>query len=181
MSVDLADLTDSLKREVSPPGTDLYPDATDEEWEGHLRDAFWQGKMFGAFANFEENAAENSGGDSSFGEGIVTPVGAELGYDTSDDMVPELRQLVVLYAGYRVTLTSFQNVKAGFRTKAGPVEYEVQKSATLLKGVLDAIKEKIDTALAMLSDNYSINYTVLDATIQRTYAMEAGTTWFVNH
>lgn len=179
MAVDLNDLIDSLKREVNPPGVNLYPDAGYTDWSGHLRDAFWQARLFGTLTDWEENAAAR-GGPSAFSEGIVTPNDAEEDYDTDDDMMPDLQQLVVLYAGYRVTLSSLQNVKATFRAKAGPVEYETQKSASLLKSVLDAIKQKIDAALSNLSDYGTVDVEVLDGMIQRTYAMENDETWFVN-
>jgi len=36
MAIDLGDLVESLQREVSPPGTNLFPDAVDDEYFGHL-------------------------------------------------------------------------------------------------------------------------------------------------
>lgn len=184
MTVDLNDLTDSLKREVNPPGTNLYPNATTSTYVGHLRDAFWEAKLFGMMDDWVEDAAAH-GGPTEFGEAIVTPTGALLGYDTpsgfaASDMPRERQQLIVLYAGYRIVLTAFQNLKSAAKYKAGPVEYETQQSAQVLKGVLDAIRERIHLAIQTISTNAgATSVTVFDAVIERQYTTAVGDNWWV--
>jgi hypothetical protein len=127
MAVDLADLVESLKREVSPPGGDTFPDATQDNYLGSLTDAFWEIRLFGMLAGFEENAAAR-GGPASFTEGIVTPTGVTedyddpFGYINGQDLSRELQQLIVLWAGYKIVLTRFGVLQSVFRAKAGPVE-----------------------------------------------------------
>lgn len=175
--VDLEDLVGSLQREVSPPGDDLYPDAVTTDWTGQLRDAFWQARLFGALGGYEENAAAR-GGPVAHDENKITPLDAELGYDTDDDLAPELQHLIVLYAGYRIVLAKMQNTNTAFEAEAGPTRYAIQKSATLLNNVLDAIKAKIDTALSNLSDYVGVDAWVGSLLQQRNDGMGNGEIWF---
>jgi len=194
VAVDLADLVEPLKREVNSPGSETFPNATDDDWIGHLTDAFWELRLFGMLEGFEENAAAR-GGPPSFTEAIVTPVGVEEGYDQlatplpgvpdpgylpGTDLSRDMQQLIVLWAGYKIILTRFSTLQSVFRAKAGPVEYEVQQAATVLKSLLDALKARIDAIMRQLSSwNVGNDVTVLDSVIERSYAQATGETWWV--
>lgn len=185
MAVDLFELVEPLKREVNPPGSDLYPDATDDSWLGSLTDAFWEIRLYGMLDGYEENAAAR-GGPEEFGEGKVTPVGVLADYDDPSgyaagvDLPRELQQLVVLWAGYKVVLTNLGTLKSQFRAKAGPVEYETQQSATLLKALLDALKARIDDIIGNLSTyRQGAGVALFDSVIDRTYSQAVGDTWWV--
>jgi hypothetical protein len=189
MSVNLDDLTDTLIARMSPPGTDLYPNSTPSQWFDRLVLSFWEVRLHGMLDTYEEDAASR-GGPESFGEGIVTPINAPEGYDggggsfSTDpswpDLSRDLQQLVVLWAAWQVTLVQFQNVKAAFTAKAGPVEYSESTSATILKGVLDALKEDIDRILYNLSSfGLSQNVQEFDAFIERDYNQHTGDAWWV--
>lgn len=161
MAVDLGDLIESLQREVNPPGTNLYPNATDDDYLGHLQDAFWEARLHGMLSDWTES------------DGLVTPISG------TTDIGRDYQQLVVMYAGYRIVLTQFQNLKSMFRAKAGPVEFETQQQATVLKAVLDAIRSRINLVLSRLSDVGVSTATVFDAVIERSYSTAANDTWWV--
>lgn len=185
MAVDLNDLVDNFQREVSPPGTDLYPDATDASWTGGLTDAFWEIRLYGFLAGFEEDAASR-GGPVDFSEGIVTPIGAIDGYDDptgyaiGQDLPRDLQQLIVLWAGWKVVLNKMTDLSSMFRAKAGPVEFEVQHAASVLKTILDQLKAKIDFITKNLS-TYGVgtNVVAFDSVIESTYSIVTGTSWWV--
>lgn len=186
MTVDLIDLVEPLKREVNPPGTDLFPDATDDEWGGALSDAFWEVRLYGFLPSWEENVAAR-GGWATFTEGIVTPIGVvddtyddPTGFSTEQDLPRELQQLVVLWAAYKIVLNRMASLNTVFRTKAGPVEYETQQAATVLKAVLDALKARIDLVLETLPQAAD-SAMVFDAMIERSYSQAVGETWWVNY
>ena len=161
MAVDLGDLIESLQREVNPPGTNLYPNATDDDYLGHLQDAFWEARLHGMLSDWTES------------DGLVTPISG------TTDIGRDYQQLVVMYAGYRIVLTQFQNLKSMFRAKAGPVEFETQQQATVLKAVLDAIRSRINLVLSRLSDVGVSTATVFDAVIERSYSTAANDTLWV--
>lgn len=184
MAVDLIDLVEPLRREVNPPGSDLFPDSTEDDWLGSLTDAFWELRLHALLAGFEENAAAR-GGPTEFGQGKVTPVGVDATYDDPNGFSPtqdlgrELQQLIVLWAGYKVTLARLGALNTVFRAKAGPVEYETQQAASVLKGLLDTLKARIDFILNDLRDANSSSIAVFDALIERSYLMAENETWWV--
>ena len=184
MAVDLSDLVPSLKREVSPPGGNLYPNATGGDWLGHLSDAFWEARLMGLMVGFEENANAR-GGDASFGEGIITPLNAIVGYDEpngfdpNSDLTQDYQFLCVIFAGYRITLTHFQNLSSTFKAVAGPVSIEQDMAASVLKGILDNLKDRMDHILYNLSIYGHANVVAFDSMIERTYSQAVYDTWYV--
>lgn len=161
MAVDLRGLVESLQREISPPGTDLYPNAEEDELAGHLSDAFWEARLNGLFVGYTES------------DGLVTPTSGTIEFPR------ELQQAVILYAGYRILLSSLQNVNTSFVAKAGPVSFEQAKSAQTLRDVLAAVRDRIKLLLENLSSYGGTNVLVFDAVIERQYATVAGETWYV--
>lgn len=166
MAVDITELIPSLVRELSPPGTNLYPNATDDEWTGYLQDAFWEARLQGLLSGYTLD--END--DTS-----IVP------HSGTTDLGRDSQQLLVLFAGYRITLTQYQNVNSGFRAKAGPVEFEQQKSAITLKALLDAIMARIKAIVSVLpTDVVPSGYAAaFEGYIERTYAIAVGDQWFV--
>ena len=126
MTVDLGDLVEVLQREVSPPGTNLFPNATDDEFLGNLQDAFWEAKLFNFFGLYVE------------ADGVVS---ASSG---GSDMSRTDQQLIVLFAGARILRNGLRNINTAFKASAGSVSYEVQKSAQLLRDLLADIRSRID-------------------------------------
>jgi hypothetical protein len=147
MSVDLGELIEPLRREVSQPGaeTSTFPDATDDSYFGHLQDAFWETVL-------------------------VTPLDVD-----DDDLGRDLQQLVVLYAGIRIIRNQLLAMNTLFRAKAGPVEYETQKSAQVLKGILDELKYRRDFVLARLAEVGDVDVYYIDAVLERDDGLSYGT------
>lgn len=135
MAVDLSDLVEALKREVSPPGDDLFPDAGDEEYLGHLMDAFWETMLDGLISGYTVDD-----------DGMLTPVSG------TTDLSRELQQIIVFYAGVRIVRNHLRNMNTVQRSKAGPVEFEIEKSANTLRDLLKELKDRRNLLLNRLSD-----------------------------
>lgn len=142
MAVSLSDLVPSLLREVQTPGTDTYPTATIEDWQGYLSDAFWEVALLGIInpTEFTEAAFQ------------ITPVTAG-----GSDLGREYQQLLVLWAGARVVSGKILEYNSSFRAHAGPVEYEVQKAASVLTAILERIQKRLDDILEHLPNNVNTN------------------------
>ena len=184
MAVDLFELVEPLRREVNPPGSDLFPDSTDDNWVGSLTDAFWEIRLHSLLDGFEENAASR-GGPAAFSEAIVTPIGVADdtyddpdGYDPDSDLSRELQQLIVLWAGWKIMLARMSSLNSLNRAKAGPVEYETQQAASVLKTLLDQFKARIDFILDALANSGS-STVVFDALVERSWSQALGDTWWV--
>lgn len=160
MAVDLGDLIEPLRREVSPPGEDLFPNATDDEFFGNLQDAFWDARLDGLLANYTES------------DGLITTTSG------TGDIDRELQQLIVLYAGLRIVRNHLRALNTLFRSKAGPVEFETQKSATLLKGLLDELAMRRRLVLNRLADLGAVDSYYIDAIAAREESITWGDTWY---
>ena len=165
MAIDLGDLVESLQREVSPPGTNLFPDAVDDEYFGHLQDSFWEVKLDGIepFANYTES------------DGLVSPISG------TEELSRDLQQLIVLYGGIRIVRNAMRNINTLFRTKAGPVEYETQQSAQVLKSILDDLAARRNFILNRLSDIGAVDAAYVDMVVQRDFSIGNGGTWWVGY
>lgn len=161
MAVDLSEeLIDSLKREVNPPGTDGFVSATEDEWLGNLLDSFWEAKLYGFFTNYSADV-----------DGNVSPI-------TGTDEIPrEQQELIVLFAGARVIRNELKNKNTHFRAQAGPVEFEVDNSATLLVQILKDIRSKVDLALAVVGTISATSITYVDSLLGREESIGYGETY----
>jgi hypothetical protein len=129
MAVELADYLDSLKREISPPGSEEFDDVSEEEFIGHLSDAFWEGYLDGFFVDYTCDI-----------DGTVTPVSGSIEFPRENVSV------VVLYAGIRILRNKLLNTNTRFAAKAGPVEFETENSANLLTEMakqLNSVKNRL--------------------------------------
>lgn len=159
MAVDLSDLTISLQREVNPPGTDLFPTATDDEWLGQLQDSFWEAKLYGFFAGFTES------------DGLVTPLTGSI------DLGRDFQELIVLFAGARVIRNELKNTNTKFHAEAGSAVFEVENSANLLIAILKDIRSKVDLAMAAIGTINSTTVAYVDSLIGRETSLWYGTTF----
>lgn len=162
MAVDLSDFVDDLKAEVNPPGSNFFPDATDDQWFQQLRDSFWEAYLDGFIQNWTE------------ADGLVTPKTGTT--DISRDFI----QLIVFYAGFRVLRASIRNTQSLFRAKAGPVEFEVQQSATMMRDLLAELQQKRALLLSRLSDLGVLPVAYIDAVQSRTTSVVQGDIWWTN-
>lgn len=155
MAVLLSDYVDALKREVQPPGVDLFSEVTSSTWVGYLTDAFWEARLDGFLEHYSViDDPEN---------GFVIQ---------HDDLTTELplqwMALVVLYAGIKVLRNKILNTNTSFRAKAGPVEFEQQNSATMLAEMLRQLKSTKDRIIDSLEQDFG-GVMVLDAFSARLY------------
>lgn len=130
MSVDITDYVDSLRREVTPPGSTTFVGVGDTVFEGYLADAFWEARLDGFLVGF-----------SCDEDGIVTADG-DGGADISRDKIA----LIILYAGLKILRNKLLETNTRTRAKAGPVEFESENSANLLTEMakqLAAVKQRL--------------------------------------
>lgn len=161
MSVDLGDLVTSVKLEVNPPGVDLFPDASDDEWADRLANAFWNARIDGMLPGYVES------------EGLITPITG------TTDMPRELQQVIVFMAAYNTIYLKLLNTRTGFRAKAGSVEYETNTSANVLKELADSLKQRYAILLGRLSDMGLVPTYVIDSYLARQDSLAYGETVWV--
>lgn len=163
MSVDLNDLIPAVQAETSPPGTDLFPDASDDAWLLRLQNAFWEARLFG-FAELN-NYTES--------DGTIRPITG------TTDLPREEQQLIILFAAASAVRMSLMNTTTAFSAKAGPVEFSTQNSANLLTAISQQIQQKIDFLYLRLSTLGRITDGYFDGVAARDYSLGSGdTAWW---
>ena len=162
MAVDLVDLVPSLKAQVSPPGTDLFPNVTNTEWTTRLENAFWMARLDGLFLNYRAL------------DGNIEPLD-----DAGEDLDRASQQLVVLYAAMDIVLAELRNAQGSFRAQAGPVQFEQTRSAQLMRDILKAIQDRIKNVVGQLTSYAAAPVSAFDAVIARTESIGMGDVWWV--
>lgn len=163
MTVDITNLVDNLKAEVNIPGGDAFPAAVDADWEIRLLNAFWETVLDGLIVGYDMND-----------DGIVTPVTG------TTDLNREMQQLVIFYAGISVVRNALRTLSAVFRAKAGPVEFESQNAATVMKSIMDELVRKRNIVLLRLSDVGSAPSHYVDMVIARDESLRYQDSYYVS-
>lgn len=147
MATDLSDLIPYLLDELAPPGqgADAFPDADDQTWLRYLQSAFWSARLDGLLKGYTEE------------DGMASP-----------DLPRDFQQIVVLYAAISVVSNQMLATQTAFRAKAGPVEYEEERSATLLRALLDELIRRRNLILERLGDLGQVESYYIDAVFERS-------------
>lgn len=135
-AVELGELIPNLVAMVSVPGKPLYQGVAEADWIQYLLNGFYLAQLEGMLGGWESDE-----------DGVVTPVG---GGDAT--LSRELQQIAVIYAGIDIVRNELRQLKSVFKAKAGPVSYETQQHASVLKAVLDSLMGQKATVLDRLSD-----------------------------
>lgn len=162
MAVDLGDLTDNLIAEVNAPGEDVFSSADEDDYLTRLQNAFWEATLDGLISGFEET------------DGVITPATG------STDISRELQQLVIFYAGISIVRNHIRSLDSVFRAVAGPVEFEVQKAASVLRDLLAELQRKRAILLERLSDLYGTDTYYIDSNRARDDSLRYGDTDYVS-
>jgi hypothetical protein len=157
-NVDLSELIPDLAISLTAPGqADFYDAVSDDEWISRLKTAFWMAYNDGLISGFTCNE-----------DGVVSPLtgSATFGRD--------LQQIVIFYCGLHKVQNDLMQIKTRFKAKAGPVEYETEQSAGVLKALLDSLLKQRDDILERLSALNGVSTIYVDSIRQRDYAMRDG-------
>lgn len=164
MAVDLGDLIENLQAEINPPGSNLYPDATDDDWVTRLVNAFWDTVLDGLITGYTES------------DGLVSPSSG------TTELTRELQQIVVFYAGISVVRNAIRDLNTKLRAKAGPVEFETAKSANTLRDILKELQYRRSLLLNRLSDLGVTDSYYIDAVTARDESYQDSlTNWVSAH
>lgn len=162
--IDLTELVPSLEAALTVPGNEAeFASVPEDQWVIRLVNAFWNAFNAGLFTGFIVDE-----------DGQVSPTSG------SDDMGRDLQQVIVLYAAMDVVRNQMRQLNTVFKAKAGPVEYETQQSAQLLKSLLDGYMGQISALVDRLGDQGTTATFYLDGVIARDRAINDGLTYWVN-
>ena len=164
-TVDLSDLIPDLEIAIVAPGqTDLYANVSNDEWLTRLRNAFWTAYNDGLIQGF-----------TCSDDGIISSFSS-----SGDALGRDMQQIIIFYCGLNAVQNSLMQIKTKFRAQAGPVAYETEQSAQVLKGLLDALLSQRDDIMSRLGNMNNVPVTYIDAVRQRDYSMRNNYVDWVN-
>lgn len=156
-TLDLEDLVDAAKAELTVPGVASFTNSTTAQWVAQLQGAFWEAVLDGVITGYDEldgSVFPQSGGTVALSR--------------------ELQQVVIYYVGIRVLKATLLNLKTKFSAKAGPVAYETQQSANVLSSLLEEWISRRNIWLARLSDIGSSPSYYVDMVVARDESISFG-------
>ena len=124
-----AELVESTQRAIALPGGTL-DDFDADELEGHIRDGFWNARLDGVLTGYTE------------ADGVFTPEMGDI--DAA---------LLRFWTTYGILFNRFTDLDTLFRAQAGPVEFETQRSAQLLRDLLADLKARKKELLDRLAED----------------------------
>ena len=130
MAVDVTPLVGRLRRSLSAPGADQFPDTMASEWMDRVADAFWYAKLNGYFPGYTIDTTSR-------------PYMIES--TTAVDLEDDALYVVVLYAAIVAIEASLTWMNTSTKYKAGPAEADTAKSALVLRQLLQAKIAELET------------------------------------
>lgn len=162
-SIDLEDLIPDLVVELQTPGATTYDGVSNAEWLIRLRNAFWEAHNYGFMAGWTKN------------EGFVSPLSSS----STSTMTRDQQHLIILHAAMTVIRSELRQLSTRASYEAGPVKYETERSANVLKGILDDMSNRLSYLIQRLADDgiaTDIHY--IDAYMTRQVAINTDiATW----
>lgn len=150
----LSDLVAPLKRELAAPGQfdTIFPESDNGTLVGTLADGFCEAQLDGWFGGITINLTTNA---------------------VSPDLSIPGRALSVFYASARIIQAQLRNQNSLQRYKAGPVEYETQQPASVLRAELDRIASRKAELKTLAGRTGGTTTVIFDAYFARASAVWA--------
>lgn len=125
----LTSLVEPLKRELAVPGVfdDAFPDTMDSDLAASLADGFSEAQLFGYFTDMSLGLAPD--------------------FETSKDLSAAGGALVLLFTSMRIIRAQMRALTTSERYKAGVTEFEIQRSANLLRDELKYLQTRLDNLI----------------------------------
>lgn len=152
-----------LGREINPPGFEQYPDITNTQLDGYIKDGFWEIKLFGMLGVFTQTD----------GTELATPPGDIIKLTADDGDFPEqFQQLVVIGSALKLIRMKLLTLAVNFKAEGGPISYDQQASATTLRAVLATLEQRLQSLKQIYSDEIGGGvFLYYDSTLQRNQSV----------
>ena len=148
----VSDLRAQLARRINVPGAEQLEDVSGAVLDGYILDGFWQTRLRGMLVGYTSNTTTIT--KESDGSGL-----------------PEhLQQLVIIMAGFNLVRAKVMQLAVNFSAKAGPVAYEQQASATVLRALLNSLERELQQLQEAYSDQFGGALYYMDGVLQSEYA-----------
>lgn len=153
-----------LDREINVPGNAQIT-ATASQKLGYIEDGFWDVRLSGMLETFTIVDGANTDPAQTAGENYFTDISTK-----SKDLDQQYWMMVIIFAGFRLLRLRIMELAVNFTAEAGPVSYEQQASATVLRALLDSLQNRVNELKSIYSDEYNSVFVLMDGVAQREYS-----------
>jgi len=166
MATKIADLIPMFDRETNIPGDPQITTVSAGQKIGYIEDGFWDVRLAGMLGTY----TVMDGAD------VVPPeiVGTKYFTDQATaelDLEKQYWMLINIFAGFRLLRLKIMDLAVNFKAVAGPVSYEQQASATVLRALLDNLQGRIQELKGQYSNEFSQSvFVLMDGLAQAEYA-----------
>lgn len=155
MATLITDLRDSLKREINPPGFEQFADISGSQLDGYLEDGFWEARLAGILSSYTMINGDDLTPAGNATDRYIVVEGSTYPDDSTTDLPEHLEMLVVILAGFRLLRSKIMSLATNFRAQAGPVEYQQESSATVLRALLSSLQDRVKELKIIYSTEFS--------------------------
>jgi hypothetical protein len=161
----IEDLIPMFNREINGPGFERITASASQKL-GYIEDGFFEIQLAGMLLAF----------DVFDGVDLVPPgtTGKNYFSDKStkaDDLEKKFWMMVVIFAGFRLLRLKIMDLAVNFTAEAGPVSFEQQASATVLRALLANLQGHIQELKGQYSDEFGADvFILMDGLAQSEYA-----------
>lgn len=148
-------------REINIPGDLQISTLSAANKIGYITDGFWDAKLSQMLDIYTVVD----------GDDVVPPATSGKDYfvdsaSKADDLPVEFQMLVVITAGFRLLRLKIMDLAVNFTAEAGPVSFEQQASATVLRAVLANLQARLQELKGQYSDAFSGSFHYWDGVSQ---------------
>lgn len=166
MSTPLTDILPMFNREIDIPGDVQFSTVSAGAKLGYIEDGFWDVRLAGMLGGFTVALGEEITPAETTGVKYITDQDL-----TGEDLEEKYWVLIVIFAGFRLLRLKIMQLAVNFTAEAGPVSYEQQASATVLRALLDNLQGRIQELKEQYSDDFAVGaFIAMDGQAQSTYA-----------
>jgi hypothetical protein len=166
MSTPLTDILPMFNREINIPGAEQLTTVSTGAKLGYIEDGFWDVRLSGMLDAYTVALGENITPPETTGTKYITDQDL-----TGDDLEQKFWMLITIFAGFRLLRLKIMQLAVNFTAEAGPVSYEQQASATVLRSLLDNLQDRIDQLKVQYSEDFGSDlFVLMDGVAQAEYS-----------
>ncbi len=162
----IADLIPMFNREINIPGDEQLPGIAASAKLGYIEDGFWDAYLSGMLTTF----------GVFDGVDLVPPGVTDSLYFSdkatkADDLEKQFWMLIVIISGLRLLKLKIMDLAVNFTAEAGPVQFEQQASATVLRAILANLQGRVQELKGQYSEEFGSDvFILMDGIAQSGYA-----------
>ena len=149
MATLIQDIIPMFDREINIPGDAQLPTLTASNKIGYITDGFWDARLSEMLVTFTVVDGADVVPPQVVGKAYITDDATK-----EDDLPVELQMLVVITAGFRLLRLKIMDLAVNFTAEAGPVSFEQQASATVLRAILANLQGRLQELKKQYSDAF---------------------------